>query len=145
MPELDSIWVLYLRRFALEHWYRFAKQRLFWTQPQFSSTQASERWSTLMPLLSWQLWFAREECVDAPLPWQSAQDKLAPGRVATAFASILAAIGTPTQAPKRRGKSPGRAVGDKPAPRPQYPTVKKRAARRKKTEEIPELPQEIVA
>lgn len=145
MPKLDSIWMLYLRRFALEHWYRFAKQRLFWTQPQLSSTQASERWSTLMPLLSWQLWFAREECMDAPLPWQSAQDKLAPGRVATAFASILAAIGTPAQAPKGRGKSPGRALGDKPVPRPQYPTVKKQAARRKKTEEIPELPQATVA
>jgi hypothetical protein len=145
MPELASIWQLYLRRFALEHWYRFAKQRLFWTQPQLSSTQASERWSALMPLLSWQLWLARAQCEDAPLPWQSAQDKLAPGRVATAFASILVAIGTPAQAPKRRGKSPGRAFGTQLNPRPQYPTVKKRAARRKKTEEIPEPLQEIVA
>ncbi len=62
-----------------------------------------------MPLLSWQLWLARVDCVDQPLPWQSPQDVLSPGRVAQAFASILAAIGTPALPPKMRGKAPGRA------------------------------------
>ncbi len=28
MPPLAEIWRLYLRRFAVDHWYRFAKQRL---------------------------------------------------------------------------------------------------------------------
>jgi len=134
MPPLETLWLSYLRRFAVEHWYRFAKQRLFWTQPQFSSLPASERWSDLMPLLSWQLWLAREECMDHPLPWQAPQDSLSPGRVAQAFAGILAAIGTPAPPPKQRGKSPGRAKGEKPSPRPRYPTVKKRASKRKKTE-----------
>jgi hypothetical protein len=59
MPTLDELWHKYLRRFALEHWYRFAKQRLYWVHPQLSSTQAAERWSDLMPLLTWQLWLAR--------------------------------------------------------------------------------------
>lgn len=136
MPTLTALWRLYLRRFALEHWYRFAKQRLHWTQPQLSSTQASERWSLLMLLMTWQLWLARNECSDTPLPWQAAQDKLAPGRVAQAFASIMAAIGTPAQPPKTRGKAPGRAAGGRPSPRPHYPTVKKRAPRPKKTEKL---------
>jgi len=109
IPELKDLWKKYLRRFALEHWYRFAKQRLHWTQPQLASTQAAERWSDLMPLLTWQLWLARQACIDAPLPWQSAQDRMSPGRVAQAFPTILAAIGTPAQPPKTRGKSPGRA------------------------------------
>jgi len=52
-----------------------------------------------MPLLSWQLWLAREECIDHPLPWQSPQDSLSPGRVAQAFASILVTIGTPAPPP----------------------------------------------
>ena len=34
MPALETMWLKYLRRFALEHWYRFAKQRLHWTLPQ---------------------------------------------------------------------------------------------------------------
>jgi hypothetical protein len=133
MPPLETLWRSYLRRFALEHWYRFAKQRLYWTQPQFSSLEATERWSGLMPLLSWQLWLAREDCRDHPLPWQSPQQALSPGRVAQAFASILVAIGTPALPPKPRGKAPGRSKGDRPSPRPRYPTVKKRASKRKKS------------
>ena len=135
MPTLDELWHKYLRRFALEHWYRFAKQRLYWTQPQLSSTQAAERWSDLMPLLTWQLWLARVACIDSPLPWQSTQDKLSLGRVAQAFPIILAAIGTPAEPPKTRGKSPGRTPGHRPPPRPTYPTVKKRASKKAKTEE----------
>jgi hypothetical protein len=87
-----------------------------------------------MPLLSWQLWLAREDCHDHPLPWQAPQVSLSPGRVAQAFASILAAIGTPATPPKQRGKAPGRAKGAQPTPRPRYPTVKKRVSKRKKSE-----------
>jgi hypothetical protein len=135
VSTIDELWHKYLRRFALEHWYRFAKQRLHWTQPQLSSTQAAERWSDLMPLLTWQLWLARVACIDSPLPWQPTQDKLSPGRVAQAFPLILAAIGTPAEPPKTRGKSPGRIPGHQPSPRPTYPTVKKRASKKPKTEE----------
>lgn len=137
MPTLDTLWLKYLRRFTLEHWYRFAKQRLFWTHPQLTSVRATERWSQLMSVLSWQLWLAREDCSDQPLPWQSPQDALSPGRVAQAFASILAAIGTPAPPPKPRGKSPGRAEGEKPSPRLHYPTVKKRVSKRRKS--VPSL------
>jgi len=71
-----------------------------------------------MPLLSWQLWLAREDCHDHPLPWQAPQDALAPDSVAQAFASMLAALGTPAPRPKQRGKASGRAKGEKPTPRP---------------------------
>jgi DDE superfamily endonuclease len=137
MPDLDTLWLKYLRRFALEHWYRFAKQRLHWTLPQLASTQAAERWSALMPLMTWQLWLARLDCVDSPLPWQSPQDNLSPGRVTQSFAVIIAAIGTPAIPPKLRGKSPGRSKGERLPPRIRYPTVKKHASKRKKSEKAP--------
>jgi hypothetical protein len=143
MPPVEQLWLKYLRRFAIEHWYRFAKQRLHWTLPQLGTTQAGERWSDLMPLLTWQLWLARQACIDSPLPWQSPQDKLSPGRVAQAFPVILAAIGTPAQAPKPRGKSPGRAQGHQPSPRPRYPTVKKHASKRKQSEKSPKQSEPI--
>jgi hypothetical protein len=127
-PPLNELWRQYLRRFSLEHWYRFAKQRLYWTHPQLQSTQAAQRWSDLMVFMAWQLWFAPTECIDAPLPWQSPQQDLSPGRVAQAFPAIIAAIGTPAQAPKPRGKSPGRAHGQSQGPRRRYPTVKKRVS-----------------
>ncbi|MGG6294653.1 NF041680 family putative transposase [Leptolyngbya sp. AN02str] len=136
-PGLQGLWRIYLRRFALEHWYRLAKQRLHWTQPQLSSNPALERWSLLVVLMTWQLWLARNECIDTPFPWQSPQDKLAPGRIVQGFASILVAIGTPAKAPKPRGKSPGRATGHCPSPRSHYPTVKKRARNRKQAKKVP--------
>ena len=36
-PPLSEIWQLYLRRFTVDHWYRFAKQRLHWTLPKLST------------------------------------------------------------------------------------------------------------
>jgi len=39
LPQLEEIGQLYLRRFAIAHWYRLAKQTLFWTQPQLSTTE----------------------------------------------------------------------------------------------------------
>ena len=71
------------------------------------------------------LWLARKDCIDLPLPWQAPQDSLAPGRVAQAFAGILAAIGTPALAPKPRGKSPGRVKGYTPASRPRVPAIRR--------------------
>ena len=133
LPSLHGLWRQYLQRFSIEHWYRFAKQRLYWTTPQLSSPEAGDRWSDLMGLMSWQLWWARSECIDTPLPWQSHQTALSPGRVAQAFPSIIAAIGTPAHAPKTRGKSPGRSQGQAQVPRTRYPTVKKRVSKRRQS------------
>ncbi|MEG4595312.1 hypothetical protein QUB00_26400 [Microcoleus sp. F8_C2] len=52
----ETVWFKYLRRFGVDHWYRFAKQRLHWTLPNLRTPEQSERWSDLMPLMSWQLW-----------------------------------------------------------------------------------------
>lgn len=125
-PPLPQIWQHYLRRFAIDHWYRFAKQRLHWTLPQLATPEVSQRWSDLMPLLTWQLWLARAEVQDCPLPWQKSAPHPSPGRTANAFAAVLALIGTPAPAPKPRGKSPGWMPGRTRSPRTRYPTVRKR-------------------
>ena len=105
MPLVEQTWRCYIRWFAVDHWNRFVKQRLHWTMPNFSTTELAERWSDLMPLLSWQLWLARGIVEDNPLPWQKPQTDLTPGRVAQGFPAILAAIHTPASEPKPRGKS----------------------------------------
>jgi hypothetical protein len=69
MPALSEVWRLYLRRFAIDHWYRFAKQRLHWTLPKLRTPKQCERWSDLMPLMTWELWLARDIVADNPLPW----------------------------------------------------------------------------
>jgi hypothetical protein len=123
---LSVVWQKYLRRFAIEHWYRFLRQRLHWTLPQLSTPKQMQAWSDLMPLLTWQLWLARDVVTDSPLPWQKPMAKLSPGRIANAFALLLVRIGSPAPDPKPRGNSPGWAPGRKRTPRIRYPTVKKR-------------------
>jgi hypothetical protein len=132
-PSLNIVWQQYLRRFAIDHWYRFAKQRLHWILPQLATPEQSERWSDLMPLLTWQLWLARPEVQDSPLPWQKSCSDLSPGRTANAFAAVLAVIGTPAPVPKPRGKSPGWTPGQPRSRRIRYPIVKKRFTKPKRT------------
>ncbi|MBD0263238.1 MAG: hypothetical protein ICV78_11080 [Tolypothrix sp. Co-bin9] len=125
MPPLEEVWRLYLRRFTIDHWYRFLKQRLHWTLPKLSTAKQCERWSDLMPLITWELWLARDIVADNPLPWQKSIDKLTPGRVAQAMGGILAAISTPARSPKPRGKSPGWTPGQPRVRIIRYPIVKK--------------------
>ena len=125
MPALETLWQLYLRRFCIEHWYRFIKQRLYWCLPHLGTAQQTQAWSTLIPLMSWQLWLARAECTDSPFPWQKPMSDKTPGRVANAFAAILVTIGTPAEGPKPRGKSPGWPKGKRRTQRPRFPTIKK--------------------
>jgi hypothetical protein len=100
-------WSQYTRRYPVDHWYRFAKGRLHWTLPRLSTPQQCDRWSDLMPFLTWELWLARPVVQDSPLPWQKPQTSLSPGRVCQGMQNILVAIGTPTRVCKSRGKSPG--------------------------------------
>ena len=132
MPALGDIWRKYLRRFAVDHWYRFIKQRLHWTVPQFSTPQQCERWSDLMPILTWELWLAKDLVSQYHLPWQKPIQNLTPGRVAQSISLLLPEIGTPAVAPKPRGKSPGWTEGNRRTKRTRYPVVKKGKARHKK-------------
>ena len=86
-----------------------------------------------MPLLSWQLWLAREIVQDNPLPWQKSQTELTPGRGAQGFPAILAAIGTPAGDPKPRVKSPGWPQGQPRQKKTRYPVVKKTTPKPKKS------------
>ncbi|HEX7976334.1 MAG TPA: NF041680 family putative transposase [Anaerolineales bacterium] len=103
----EQWWGQYSQRYPIDHWYRFAKGRLHWTLPRVGTPQQCERWSDLMPLITWELWLARQWVLDNPLPWQKPQARLSPGRVCQSMQNILAAIGTPTRVCKPRGKSPG--------------------------------------
>ena len=84
-----------------------------------------------MPLMTWELWLARDIVADNPLPWQKSQTNLTPGRVAQAMGGVLAMIGTPAQPPKTRGKSPGWPTGEPRQRRNRYPVVKKGTKRGK--------------
>ena len=88
-----------------------------------------------MPLMTWQLWLAKDIIKDYHLPWQKpqTQDNLTPGRVAQSMLSLLMEIGTPAISPKPRGKSPAWKKDKKRKKRTRYPVVKKRQSSQKTT------------
>lgn len=117
-------WSQYTQRYPIDHWYRFAKGRLHWTLPRFATPQQGERWSDLMPFITWELYLARNLVTDSPLPWQKPQPQLSPGRVCQSMQNILAVIGTPTQVCKPRGKSPGWPKGRPRASRQHHDLIR---------------------
>lgn len=66
MPPPGEIWRLYLRRFAIDHWYRFAKNRRPWTVPQLSTPVQCDRWSDLMPIVTLAVMVGSSACGTAP-------------------------------------------------------------------------------
>ncbi|HVF98255.1 MAG TPA: NF041680 family putative transposase, partial [Chloroflexia bacterium] len=122
-PPVEEWWRVYGRRFAVDHWYRFAKQRLHWTTPQLGTLHCCDVWSELMPLVTWELWLSRTVVHPQPLPWHKPQQVgyLTPGRVAASMGAVIARVGTPTSAPKPRGYSPGWTTGRSRKPKERAP------------------------
>lgn len=66
---------------------------------------------------------------DRRLPWERPQQRrrLTPCRVLRGFAALLATVGTPADAPKPCGRSPGRPKGRLSGRAKRYPALKKNA------------------
>ena len=127
--DLSVCWRAYLRRFDLEHTYRFVKGPLGWTTPAVRTPEQADRWTWLTVLGYTQLRLARPIVNDQRLPWERrlAAGKLTPTRVRRAFPRLAPAIGTPASPPKSRTPGPGRPKGTKRPPRTRHPAVKKTA------------------
>jgi hypothetical protein len=124
---LDQLWRWYLRRFVVEHGFRFGKHDLGWTTVRPAAPEAADRWSWLVALACWELWLARPLVVDQRLPWDRPlpADQLTPGRVRRAWPALLARVGSPARPPRPRGKAPGRPPGRCPGPRRRVPVVRR--------------------
>jgi hypothetical protein len=126
-PDLDVCWRAYLRRFDIEHTYRFAKQTLGWTAPALCTPEQADRWTWLIVAAYTQLRLARGSVDDLRLPWERPRGptKLTPARVRRGCRQLHATIGTPAGAPKSETPGPGRPKGTLRGPRTRYPAIKK--------------------
>jgi hypothetical protein len=120
--SLTHVFEAYNQRYDVEHFFRFGKQRLLLASFLTPESQHEEHWWLLVHLAYLQLWVARQVAVSLPRPWERSlpemKDQLpSPAMVQRDFGRIIRQIGTPAQAPKRRGKSPGRRKGTVLAPR----------------------------
>jgi hypothetical protein len=68
--DLHQLWRWCLRRFVVEHAFRFLKQTLGWTTVRPRSPQAADRWTRLLAAGLCQLWLGRSLVVDARLSWE---------------------------------------------------------------------------
>jgi len=113
--QAARLWQAYLRRFDIEHCFRFLKQQLGWTKPLLRDPQAADRWTWIV-IAAWnQLWLARPLAAAARLPWQPAVPArdLTPGRVRAQFRAARQTAGTPASPPKPPSPGPGRPKGSK--------------------------------
>jgi hypothetical protein len=125
-PDLDLLWRSYVRRFDLEHTFRFLKQGMGWTTPRVRHPEQADRWSWLVVAAYTQLRLARARVADLRLPWERCYDaaRLTPVRVHRVVSSLLAELGTPAKAPKPCGRSPGRPKGRLSGRAKRYPAIK---------------------
>jgi hypothetical protein len=68
--DVDRCWQAFLRRFDLEHTYRFWKQTLGWTRPRLRAAQAADRWTWLLIIVCTRLRLARLLVKDLRHPWE---------------------------------------------------------------------------
>jgi hypothetical protein len=114
-----TLWQAYLRRFDIEHAFRFLKQQLGWARPLLRDPAAADRWTWLLIACHAQLWLARTLAADARLPWQRPQaapgrpNAMTPSRVRAGFRHARAIVGTPAGAAKFTRPGPGRPKGSK--------------------------------
>jgi hypothetical protein len=129
MPDLGLVWQAYVRRFDLEHTFRFIKQGLNWDTPRVRHPEQADRWTWLVLLAYTVLRLARPLVEDRRLPWEQLRPpgRLTPARVRRGFPQLLVALGTPASPPKPCGRSPGRPHGRRSGPAPRFP-ARKRAA-----------------
>lgn len=127
---LKDLCCMYLWRFAIEHFFRFAKQHLGLNANQSTQTVSTDHWMWLCALAFWQLLLMREGVEVAVPAWypQAARRDPAqrtPGQVQRVAFAYLVRLGSPARSPRNAGKGKGRAKGDKPPPRKRFPLVKK--------------------
>jgi hypothetical protein len=125
-PDLDLLWRSYVRRFDLEHTFRFLKQSMGWTTPRVRYPEQADLWSWLVVASYTQLRLARACVADLRLPWERRYDtgRLTPVRVHRVVSSLLVELGTPAKAPKPCGRSPGRPKGRLSGRAKRYPAIK---------------------
>ncbi|WP_190215951.1 NF041680 family putative transposase [Kitasatospora indigofera] len=111
--DTDTAWHAFLRRFDLEHTFRFLKQTLGWTRPRLREPAAADRWTYLVLAAHTQLRLARPLAADLRRPWERPQpaERLTPARVRRGFRNIRTRLACPTSVARPSRPGPGRPPG----------------------------------
>jgi len=113
--EVAVLWQAFLRRFDIEHTFRFFKQVLGWDAPMLRDPAAADRWTWLLIAAYTQLRLAAVLAADLRLPWQRPQPpgRMTPARVRRGFRAVRETVATPAAPPRPCKPGPGRPKGSK--------------------------------
>ncbi|MFG2692971.1 NF041680 family putative transposase [Kitasatospora sp. NPDC048407] len=113
--DVNRWWQSFLRRFDLEHTFRFMKQTLGWTCPRFRHADTADLWTWLIIAAHTQLRLARSLAEDLRRPWEKPAEprRLTPARVRRGFRNLHPTAVRPAAAPKPSRPGPGRPPGSK--------------------------------
>lgn len=133
--DLDLLWTTYLRRFDIEHTFRYLKQQLGWTTPQIRTPEQGDRWTWLILAAHAQLRLARRLTGDLARRWEKPIPPgrtPTPGRVRRGFPHLTRTLGTPAKPPKPTRPGPGRPHGTTKPPRQRHPVTTRPQTQRDK-------------
>jgi len=125
----------YLRRFDIEHFFRFVKQKLLFCAYQTPELDHQVSWWWFCCMAYWLLYHVRYIGYGSTRPWHKKRDSTkpaGPGEVKRLFATrIFPILGSPTHPPIKREKSRGRQLGTCFPKRERKKIVKKCKVQRK--------------
>jgi hypothetical protein len=105
--QIDRCWQAFLRRFDVEHTFRFLKQTLGWTRPRIRTAAAGDRWTWLIVAAYTQLRLARGHTSDLRRPWEKRSPTPLRSPRPGSVAGFATSAGKPAVRPDRRNP-PGR-------------------------------------
>jgi hypothetical protein len=125
----------YRRRFDIEHFFRFSKQKLLFSIYQTPDLDHQISWWWFCYMAYWLLYHVRHIARGITRPWHKKRDldePAGPGKVKRLFATkIFPALGSPSLPPINRVKSKGRQYGTCLLKRERKKVVKKCKEQRK--------------
>lgn len=134
LTALDA-YLSYRRRFDIEHFFRFSKQKLLFCAYQTPDLDHQISWWWFCFMSYWLLYHVRHVARGLTRPWHKKSDSDAPagpGKVKRLFAiKIFQALGSPSLPPISRVKSRGRQYGTCLLKRKRKKVVKKCKERQK--------------
>lgn len=128
--SLKDSYDCYDERYDIEHFFRFAKQKLLLDSYQTPQVEYEENWWKMVHLAYLQLWLASEQAQPEPRPWEdhleTSQNQIAtPATVQRDFPRIKSMFENNPSLPKPRGNSSGSQKGVTRERRTRHPVIKK--------------------
>lgn len=124
----------YDKRYDIEHYFRFGKDKLLFDRYQTPDVKHEEDWWRMTALAYTQLYLARNLAPILPKRWErylpsfqvDTEEPLitaTPSQTQRGFSTVLDTIGTPAKPCKPRGNPQGRAKGDKQDKRTRHSVI----------------------